>query len=281
MNKLFLILVKKITKLLEGTGIGKIKPLFRIYALLLSLLKPKIVMTEGSKIYLDKNDSLLLSIYPNFEPAETKLVKYCVKKNMVTVDAGAYIGYFTLLMSKLVGEKGSVHAFEPGRENFNLLEKNVYLNNYKNVILNNSALSNKSGTTKLFISGENPQDHRIVENEKSKKWEFVKTITLDRYFRNNQKVDFIKMDIQGAEIFALEGAKRILEENKTMKMIIEFWPFALIQSGIQPDKLLQILQKLGKIKLIDESTGALKNISNLNTKSFAEDNLSNLFFERT
>ena len=55
MNKLFLILVKKITKLLEGTGIGKIKPLFRIYALLLSLLKPKIVMTEGSKIYILTN----------------------------------------------------------------------------------------------------------------------------------------------------------------------------------------------------------------------------------
>lgn len=280
MNRILLSLVRKITRQLEGTGIGKVKPLFKIYAFMLFLLKPKMVITEDSKMYLDKTDSLLLSVYPNFEPLETQLTKKYVKKGMVVVDAGAHIGYFTLLMSRLVGDKGVVHAFEPERENFELLEKNVKINGYQNITINRKALSDKKGKTKLFISDENPQDHRIIKNRESKKYELVQTITLDNYFGKGQKVDFIKMDIQGAEIFALKGGKRILQENKLLKMIIEFWPFALVQSGMKPDELLKMLQKLGKVRLIDGKTNTLKDIENLNIASVAESNLSNLLFER-
>lgn len=279
MTNFLLNLLKKVTKTLEGTGIGKIKPLFKIYAFLLSYLKPRMVVTEGSKMYLDKNDSLLLSVYPNFEPAETKLIKRWVKSGMVVVDAGAHIGYFTLLMAKLVGQTGKVHSFEPGKENFTLLKKNVQVNNYKNVVLNQTALSNKVGKVRLYISDDNPQDHRIIGNERSKKYEVVETTTLDRYFGNSGKVEFVKMDIQGAEVLALEGGRRLLSNNKGLKMIIEFWPFVLKRGGVDSKKFFDKLQTVGLVKLIDERDGKLIENFKLDFSGQSENKLYNLLIQ--
>ncbi len=277
MSNLLLNLVKRVTYSLEGTGIGKIKPLFKIYAFIISNLKPRMVTTEGSQMILDKNDSLLLSIYPNFEPAETNLVKKYIKPGMVVVDAGAYIGYFTLLMARLVGPKGEVHAFEPGKENFELLEKNVELNGYKNVICNRVALSNKVGKAKLYLSSDNPQDHRITKDVHNQKTEIIRVETLDYYFKN-KKVNFIKMDIQGAEVFALEKAKETLN-HKGLKIIVEFWPFVLKREGKEPKRFFDQLSKIGKVKLIDETTGQLYSDYRLDFSGDIEKNLYNLFIE--
>lgn len=282
MKDKILVLLKKATHLVEGTGVGKIKPLFKIYSRLLSLLKPRMVVTEGSKMYLDKHDTLLLSIYPNFEPYETRLVKKFVKKGMITVDAGANIGYYTLLMARLVGKKGMVHAFEPERENFDLLKRNVELNNYTNTRLNKVALSNKKGFIKLFLSPASPQDHRIFKTGDSKKFKKVKTITLDEYFKRSRRVDFIKMDIQGAEFLALKGARKTLSSNKELKMVLEFWPDAIRQAGGSPEELLDILMKQGNILIIDEKKEKLLPINNLEVlKPDSSQAQFNLFFEKS
>ncbi len=281
MRQKFLSLLRKFTKLIAGTGIGKVEPLFKIYSFFLSQLKPKMVVTEGSKMYLDKKDTLLLSIYPNFEPFETKIVKKYVKKGMTVVDAGANIGYYTLLLSRLVGPKGLVHAFEPGKENFELLKKNVELNKYKNTKLNRAALSNKEGAIKLYLSETNPQDHRIVKDKETRKFEKVSAVTLDKYFGKKNNVDFIKMDIQGAEILALEGAKKILSSSKKLKMILEFWPYAIRQTGRMPMALINMLKKNGKIFLIDEKSGKLLPWENTGFDyTSSENSLFNLFFEK-
>lgn len=277
MKKVLIYMLKKTTRVFEGTGIGKNKLVFGIYKKMLSILKPRIVITEGSKMYLDKNDSLLLLIYNNFEPSETKLIKKIVKPGMVVVDAGAHIGYFTLLLSRLVGEKGKVYAFEPEKNNYLLLQRNVKLNNYKNIVLNNMALSNKVGKTKLFISDENPQDHRIVDDRKSRRYELIKSVSLDSYFRNNSRVDFIKMDIQGAEALAFEGSKKVFSKNKKLEMIIEFWPYVLSQLGKKPNDFLNDIKKLGSVKLIDIKSGVLKSVSNMDINSKSPQVFYNLF----
>lgn len=264
---------QKISLVLSGTGIAKNRYLYSLYQSLLSHLKPRIVTTEGSKMILDPQDSLLLSIYPNFEPGETEIVKKFVKKGMTVVDAGANIGYFTLLMARLVGRSGKVHAFEPGRENVELLKKNIALNSRENVIVNDMALSDKAGELNFYISASNPQDHRIIKDLREKRKSYkVKSITLNDYFKNS-KVDFIKMDIQGAELLALEGAMKIIARCKPL-LIIEYWPYGIVQLGRKPDELFAILEKMKyKIMLINQSNGKLESINkkNLLAKSSSGD----------
>lgn len=264
---------QKISLVLSGTGIAKNRYLYSLYQSLLSHLKPRIVTTEGSKMILDPQDSLLLSIYPNFEPGETEIVKKFVKKGMTVVDAGANIGYFTLLMARLVGRSGKVHAFEPGRENVELLKKNIALNSRENVIVNDMALSDKAGELNFYISASNPQDHRIIKDLREKRKSYkVKSITLNDYFKNS-KVDFIKMDIQGAELLALEGAMKIIARCKPL-LIIEYWPYGIVQLGRKPEELFAILEKMKyQIMLINQSNGKLESINkkNLLAKSSSGD----------
>lgn len=273
MKKTLFAVFQKISLALSGTGIAKNKYIYSFYQSLLSRLKPRIVTTEGSKMILDAQDSLLLSIYPNFEPGETEIVKKFIKKGMRVVDAGANIGYFTLLMAQLVGKSGKVHAFEPGHENIELLKKNVTLNKRKNVIVNETALSNKVGDLNFYLSASNPQDHRIIKDKHEKRKTYkVKSITLDEYFKNG-KVDFIKMDIQGAELLALEGAIKIISKYKPL-LIIEYWPYGIVQLGRKPEELFKILEKMKyKIMLINQSNGKLEQIhkKNLLTKSSSGD----------
>ena len=89
------------------------------------------------------------------EPLSTKIMRSLLKKGDVVLDAGANIGYYVLLESKEVGEKGLVYAIEPVRENFNFLKKNVKLNKLGNVKLyDNLAFSDKIGKLKININWE-------------------------------------------------------------------------------------------------------------------------------
>ena len=100
---------------------------------------------------LDALDSLNLFACGVYEPLETRIFKRLINRNDVVFDVGANIGYYTLIATKLVGEKGRVFAFEPEPTNFSLLEKNVKLNGYKNVVLMQKAVLNKTGKTKLYL----------------------------------------------------------------------------------------------------------------------------------
>ena len=133
------------------------------------LLKSNFVEIEGHKIYLDPFDSLKLSINKSYEEFETKLVKDIIKEGNVVVDIGANIGYFTLIFSRLVGRKGEVFAFEPEPNNFNLLKKNIEINDYKNVNLINKAVSNKSGKIELYLDDVNTGRHSLIAEIPNKK----------------------------------------------------------------------------------------------------------------
>lgn len=259
-KNLLFILFQKTSLLLSGTGLAKNERFYMVYRKFLSRLKPTTVTTEGSKMILDANDSLLLSIYPNFEPGETKIIKKYVKSGMNAVDAGANIGYFTLLMAKIVGEKGTVHAFEPDNANFKLMQKNVKLNNYRNVRMNESAVSDKNGHLTFYLSASNPQDHRIIEDSAEKRDTYkVPSVTLDSYFQK-KKLDFIKMDIQGAELMALEGGERLLKSQKPI-LVLEYWPYGIYQAGRKPQEFFTFLEKNEyHIQQIDQKSGALKPI---------------------
>ena len=233
-------------------------------------------------MYLDKQDSLCLSINGVYERFETDLVKQEIKKGDVVIDIGANIGYYTLIFAKLVGDTGKVFAFEPDPTNFELLRKNIEVNGYKNVTLEQKALSDKKGKIMLILSKENTGGHHISK-QPTKNAIQVDTITADDYFKNFEyKIDFIKMDVEGAESIVLSGMTNILKNNTDLKMMVEYNPDAIKNMGLAPVSYLELLVKNG-FRMMDIDSKNMK-IENTNVQSLTkkyDDEYTNLLCVRS
>lgn len=139
------------------------------------------------------------------------LKKYQLKKGDLVIDAGSYEGEFTILSSKLVGDTGKVISFEPTKDGYSKLLKNIALNNLTNVIPLNIALWNKH--EKLKILNQFGASHITSDDG-----EEIEADALDNIINKMglKRIDFLKADIEGAEIQMLEGAKKALT-NKIIK----------------------------------------------------------------
>lgn len=224
---------------------------------LVNALKPNFVTSRGHKIFIDKHDATIsqeLILSGKWEDFETEIFSQYIHPGDIVVDIGAHIGWYTLIAAKLVGKTGKVYSFEPDTTNFNLLTKNVQANGYHNVVLIKKAVSNKTDSAQLFINNENTGDHRIFDTDKNRRSVTIETITLDDYFRNiTEQIDLIKMDIQGWEMQALQGARRVVTTNKHLKLITELQPSYIHLSGQKPREYLALLRKHGfKLYQIDE-----------------------------
>lgn len=254
MRKMLSFIYKTVIKTLHGHGIGKFYPLRVTNAFLIPFFKSSFAEVQGHKMFLDPTDTLNLSIYGVHEEFKTEFVKKEISKGDVVLDIGANIGYYTLIFAKLVGEEGKVFAFEPDPDNFALLKKNIEINGYRNVILIPKAVSNETGKTKLFLCEDNKGDHRIYDPHDGRKSIEVEVIRLDDYYKSyNGKIDFIKMDIQGAEGGAIQGMSLLLQKNKGLKIMTEFWPSGLKGFGIRPEQYVKLLVEHGfRLYQIDE-----------------------------
>jgi len=186
-----------------------------------------------------------LALYGVFEHDETELLKNIVQAGDVVLDIGGNLGYHTLILSDLVGVQGKVFSFEPSLENFGLLKKNVLENNLQNVKIERLAISNISSTTKLFLS-EGPGGHRIQQsNFCTDNFDVVNTITLDEYFKDDpiiNKINFLKIDVEGAELNVLQGMKSILK-NENLKILVELYGPFIREFGHEPNDLFEFFKK--------------------------------------
>lgn len=267
-------------KILLPTGIGRFYPVKFVKEKVCEFISSRIKYRKvlGHKMYLDSKDTLGLSFAGAVERVATQYVMKEIRKGNVVLDIGANIGYYTLIFAKLVGEEGKVIAFEPDPNNFALLKKNIAINGYQNVVLVEKAISNKSGKGRLYLAEENLGDHRIYESNVilGRKSIEIETIKLDDYFKDYEgRIDFIKMDIQGAEPIALEGMRTLIEKHSP-KILTEFWPGGLEQFGIEPEEYFNLLLRKG-FKLYDinelEKTVELVSIDELLHMERLETNL--------
>jgi len=239
-------LLKKSAAAVSGHGLGQIKPIRVLYTWLFHFLKPKSVMVQGHRMWLDDQDTLELATHEIYEPLETALFKKEIKSGQTVLDIGANIGYYTLIAAKLVGPRGRVYAFEPDPDNFSLLKKNFESNGYANVIPVNLAVSDTTKTARLFLNKTNKGDHRLYDSQDNRSSISVQTIKLDDFFKKlDKKINFIKMDIQGSEAGALEGLKLLIRKNPGVKLITEFWPYGINRAGYSPLRYLRTLKKIG------------------------------------
>lgn len=209
-----------------------------------SLYSQKFIEFEGRKMYLDKDDSLHLSIR-DYAPTTKELVKRVVKKGDVVVDVGAHVGYYSLLFAELVGEKGHVFSFEPST-NCEILKKNIEINSYKNITAVQKAVSNETTVTKLHLTPSLTTHHICNTNRDDSNSVEIQTTTLDDYFKETEtQIDFVKCVSQGADYAVIQGMSALLKKMEKIKIIIAFSPPRLQEFGSEPSEFLKTLENAG------------------------------------
>jgi hypothetical protein len=135
----------------------------------------------------------------------------------------------------------------------------VRTNGYENATLVRKAVSDVTGSLKLYMSEDNPLDHRIYESQGGRSASDVEVIRLDDYFQDAVvKADFIKMDIQGAEHKAVIGMMGMIERSSPVTILTEFWPFGLAGAGSEPRAFLKLLKNLGfRVQHIEMASGVI------------------------
>ena len=164
---------------------------------------------------------------------------------MTVLDVGAHIGYYTRLFSELAGPGGQVLAFEPERENYAVLGSNV--EGLGNVQTFDVAASDSPARLNLYVS-PGSTNHSLIEGfSPAERVEEVQAIDLDSFLDAHgiKRVDFVKIDIEGAEPRALAGMARTIGASAGMRLLIEYNPAALRLSLGSPEKLLDHLEALG------------------------------------
>src|SRR5215216_7466644 len=158
-------------------------------------------------------------IIENFQP----------KSEGIVVDVGAHYGRYTLIAAKRIGPKGKVIAIEADPKNFDMLNKNIKLNKLEHIITLNYAASSNKSKVKLSIP-EKKSGHTIYSSIISSRASTVKFIevnanTLDNLLHENgisiEEVNWIKIDVEGAELEVVKGATNILSKSMDIALLIE------------------------------------------------------------
>jgi FkbM family methyltransferase len=177
-------------------------------------------LPNGCRMTCDLRDHVSRFIYFHglYEPIEAYLFVHLLAPGATVIDAGANIGQYTLLAATGVGPEGSVHSFEPVPDTFNLLSTHVGLNGLTNVRLNRQALWNEAGTVCLGLDGGDDFNagSYTIGGGQAEAAVTAPAIPLDEYAtaRRLRRIDLIKMDIEGAEWFALQGMRATLRRDR-------------------------------------------------------------------
>lgn len=162
-----------------------------------------------------------------FEENDRDFVAAYLSQGMCVINVGANVGLYTVLASVLVGDSGSVHAFEPSTPTFDRLLRNLELNKCGNVAASRIALSDFRGKQVLRVDPSHPSfdGHRYVERADRvsnllPSDEVVECHTLDEYMaeRGLSTFDLLVMDVEGAEYGVFKGAINLLKRNDATLM---------------------------------------------------------------
>jgi len=251
----------RVIKPLFNIGLGQIPGVQSLYKFVWRLFGPKgikLAEVDGMNLYIICRDWAVaptMLFAHTWEPAETNIFKQHIKKGMTVIDAGAYIGFYSILASRLVGEAGKVYAFEPSPESLELLYKNIELNDCKNIQVLKKALSDEVRHTAFYLSPQNPSGSTMFANcstpgsSQNPQIE-VATTTLDDIIGDG-KVDFIKMDIEGGEMKALKGMSNIIKNNPNLMIMVEVFPNGLLEIGSSLEEYIGLLQRYFRLYFVD------------------------------
>jgi FkbM family methyltransferase len=193
-------------------------------------------------------DYLLLS--GNFENAEICFVEKFLRPGMTVLDIGAHHGLYTLLASKRVGPRGRVVAIEPSPRERKRLHRHIRLNFCSNVRIEPVALGKTAAQANLFLV-KGLEDYcnslRPPATAAETRTVRVKVISLDELLPRaaGQNVDFIKLDVEGAELDVLQGASRLLQAEPRPVLLVEVYDIRTEPWGYRAREIVQFLDRAG------------------------------------
>lgn len=188
---------------------------------------PLPVYAPGIGWWLARNDVCGQAMLTNaYEFRERRFVESLLRPGMTVLDIGAHHGLYTLLASRRVGPHGSVLAFEPSLRERNHLIRHLRVNGCRNVRVESVALGSAAGWSELFVvedleTGCNCLRPPRVSQSTIRMPVFLETMDNWLYRRGIDRVDFIKLDVEGAELGVLEGAARLLRRPDRPMILAE------------------------------------------------------------
>jgi len=194
----------------------------------------------------DKGISSELIIYGVHEPLTTKLILSEIKPGMTILDIGSNIGYYAILESNLIGTTGKIYSIEPSPINFKLLEENLKLQKMNNFKIFNLAIGNKNDKLEFLISEKSnwskiKEDSDIIGKNDTIITVPVKSLNLFCKENNLEKIDLIRMDVEGYEEKIIEGGKEILKNIKPILMI------EIHKMYLGKERTIKILKELNEL----------------------------------
>lgn len=168
----------------------------------------------------------------NYEGFEAELLNLLVRPGDACIDVGAHVGFFTLKLCDLVGPAGAVLAFEPDADNYALLCDNLRHAGYRNVVARRVALMGDNATRHTVRTPGNSGDSRVgLGREPLPVTGETPCARLDDLIAPGTAVNFVKIDVQGREVHALSGMRRVVAEQSRLTMLVEYWPWGIREAG--------------------------------------------------
>ena len=212
--------------------------------------EPVLVELKHCEMYVLPDDPAVgepLLTSGEYEPHVATEIRGALQPGMTFVDVGANVGYFSLLAASIVGERGTVVAIEPIATNAALIGLSAERNGFDNVDIWPVAVADRTQTiildeasgTNAGIGGTLDDPAKLFERP------LARTVPLDKLLAGLDRLDVMKIDIEGAEMLALRGAKCTIERYRPL-ILTEFSPALLrVVSGVDGDDYLALIDELG------------------------------------
>jgi FkbM family methyltransferase len=216
---------------------------------------------QDFSMYVQENDQAVGKVIKDqheYEPHVSAIFRDRLREGMNVLDVGANIGYFTMLASALVKSSGSVIAIEPNSTNVKLIEASRRANGFNNISIIQAAAGRAPGLLVINSAYSNGTTARLPDEIQSlMAATTVACLKIDDLVPVDKKIDFIKIDIEGAELNALTGASELIRRCRPT-IVSEFSPDMMpMISGTDGPGYLSFLIDFGYQISIVETLGVI------------------------
>ena len=212
---------------------------------------PLLVRLPTKAWWIAENDFFgVAAVLDVFEKRESAFVKAFLRPGMNVVDIGAHHGFYTLLASRKTGLTWRVVAFEPSQRERKKLLRHLWLNHCGNVVVRDCALGSEDGSAELFVvqgTETGCNSLRLPNVDQPVEALPVRIATLDGCLESLgiNRVDFIKMDVEGGEIEVLKGAERLLARRPRPVIMCEVQDIRTTPWGYPARLIVDFLEQKG------------------------------------